>query len=419
MADEAAGVGLMAPPDAAGEGLGRVQVQMREWMFGLALPFWSGVGIDRLPGGRMRGACEHLTLDGLPARPGFKRMRVQARQLYVFAEAAAQGVTGAGALAWGIHRFMAREGSSADGGWARRLSADGQVLDPAQDLYDLAFVLFALARLARLTGDALPLRQAERTLGFLRARMARPSGGYANVVPAEVGWRQQNPHMHLLEAALELFDVSRDARWAELAAELVGLFRTRFLEPESGTLGEYFQEDWRRAAGIDGDKVEPGHHAEWVWLLDRYEALAGEPTGSLIEVLDRSARAHGIGPETGLVRDEIGRDGRLRLGSARLWAQTEMLRAHCVLYRRGLARGDAADAAGRLAAIVRSADNLLTRYLVGAGAGLLPPGTWIDQLDAFGRPAIDRIPTSSFYHIMTGWLELDAVRPPPAQGLAA
>ncbi len=383
-----------------------------DWVFGLALPFWSSVGMDPPLGrGRGRAACEHLWIDGRPAEPGYRRMRVQARQLYVFTEAAARGVDGAGAIAAGIHRFMTAEGAAADGGWARLLAPDGTVLDPTSDLYDLAFVLFALAHHARLTGDPAPLRQAERTLRFLRRRMALPSGGFANAAPGEPGWRQQNPHMHLLEAALELFSAGGDGRWAELAAELVALFRTRLLEPETGTLGEYFDADWRRAPGIDGDKVEPGHHAEWIWLLERHQALTGETTAALMVPLDALCRQHGIGAETGLVRDEVGRDGSLRLGSARLWPQGETVKAHCALHRMALARRDAEAAREHESVIVRSAGNLLTRYLVTETGGLMPPGTWIDRLDPFGRPAVDRIPTSSFYHIMSAWAELDRMRP--------
>ncbi len=373
--------------------------QLRDWIFGLALPLWS-----------RHSACESLALDGRPNEPGYRRMRVQARQLYVFSEAARRGTAGAEAIARGIHRFMSRAGSFADGGWARRLRPDGAVLDPTCDLYDLAFVLFALAHYARLTGDPEPRRQADRTLAFLRRTMAHPAGGYANTWPPEPGWRQQNPHMHLLEAALAQLETGADGPWAELAAEMVALFRTRYLDPDSLTLGEYFLDDWHPAAGIDGDKVEPGHQAEWIWLLDRHQALTGEATDDLVRTLDAGCLAWGIGAETALVRDEVGRDGSLRLGSARLWPQTETLRAQCVLHRRD---GDRADLIGRIL------DNLLRRYLIGPEGALPPPGTWIDQLDAFGRPAVTAVPTSSLYHVMAAWVELDRLRGGLAEGQGA
>ena len=380
-------IGSVAVPSLAGS--------YRDWIFELALPLWS-----RHP------ACESLGLDGRPSEPGYRRMRLQARQLYVFSEAARHGVDGAEATARRIHGFMTRRGGFDHGGWARRLHPNGTVLDPTADLYDLAFVLFGLAHFARTTGEPAPRRQADRTLAFLRRAMAHPAGGFHNSAPREAGWRQQNPHMHLLEAAHAQFETTGDARWAELAADMVRLFRTRFLDPDSGTLGEYFLDDWRRAAGIDGDKVEPGHQAEWIWLLDRHQALTGEPTLDLVRTLDAACGAHGIGPQTGLVRDEVGRDGSLRRGSARLWPQTEMLKAQCVLHRLD---GDRAELIDRILG------NLLGRYLVGPEGGTPPPGTWIDQLDAFGRPAIDSVPTSSFYHIMSAWVELDRIKPEARQ----
>ena len=41
-------------------------------------------------------------------------------------------------------------------------------------------------------------------------------------------------------------------------------------------LGEYFEEDWSK---IEPVSVEPGHQAEWVWLLKGFERITGCPTG--------------------------------------------------------------------------------------------------------------------------------------------
>ena len=163
--------------------------------------------------------------------------------------------------------------------------------------------------------------------------MTHPGGGFHHVLPAEPGWRLQNPHMHLLEAAVALFEVSGDARWAELARELVTLFHERFFDPESGTLAEHFDQALHRAGVMDGDLVEPGHQMEWIWLLDRADALFGDPLADrAIRALDRVRDGHGVGHETGLMRDAIARDGRLLRGSSRLWPQGELLRAGTVLH---------------------------------------------------------------------------------------
>ncbi len=121
--------------------------------------------------------------------------------------------------------------------------------DPTADLYDHAFVLFALGWYFRLTKDPEVLGWALRTLDFIDTHMRHPDGhGYLTEVPAS-GYRKQNPHMHLLEAALVNLEVSGDARFLALANEMVTLFCDHFYDGATQTLGEYFDEGWRRATG--------------------------------------------------------------------------------------------------------------------------------------------------------------------------
>ena len=365
--------------------------RFRAWLFDTALPLWVETGCD--PG---HGAHEHLTANGAPGLPGFKRLRVQARQLVVFSQAAMLGWSRGEAAAHAIYRFMTRhaEAHHVDTHpWARRLTRAGDVLDPTADLYDLAFVLLALAWYGRLTGSPEPIDRADRLLDWLDRSMALPAGGYANTLPTEPGWRQQNPHMHLLEALLALYETTGADRYAGRAASLVDLFRSRLLDPHTGTLGEYFDQDWSPAPGDDGDMIEPGHHYEWVWLLGEADRLIGTETGAERTALYGFCERHGIDPDTGLVRDGLSRDGRIRKGSARLWVQTEALRAHTVM--------------GRQDEIPRVLDNLLGRYLAHPVAG-----AWTDQLDAEFMPVGRDIPASSFYHVVTGYAALDRLLSP-------
>ena len=360
----------------------------KAWLFDSALPFWAGAGHDGVLGAR-----EHLRLDGSSAEVPYKRMRVQARQIYVFSQAALLGWREGEALARQGYAFITKSGERADGGWVRRLSATGEVLDAAIDLYDLAFVLFALAWFLRLTGDPDAAARARRTTAWIRAEMLAPHGGFHNVTPVEPGPRQQNPHMHLLEATLALYEASDDPYYADFAHELVELFRRRLFDPVTGTLGEFFEPDWTPAAGPAGDHVEPGHHYEWVWLLDQYERLTGAAASPEIDRLYQFARRHGEDQATALVWDVVDRRGEPRQRSSRLWPQTEALKAHAVMARRGFGGAD------RVPLVV---DNLLSRFFQGC-----PAGAWIDQFDAEGRPTADKIPTSSFYHVMMGYAELD------------
>lgn len=371
--------------------------RFRAWTFGHALPFWASAGRDR-PG---LGVREALLADGSPAPLPYKRMRVQARQIYAFSNAALLGWSEGEAVARDAYGLIVRAGLHRDGYWVRRLSAEGtDVLDAAADLYDQAFVLFALAWYARLTREQAPLDQARRTADWIRTSMHGPVGGYLNAWPAEPGLRQQNPHMHLLEAALALLETSGDPYWRAWAEELVALFRDRFLDRATGTLGEFFSEDWTPAPGADGDQVEPGHHYEWVWLLHQYARLTGDEARAEADALYRFAERHGVDPSTGLVWDVVGRDGTVRSRAVRLWPQTEALKAYCTVARLG--EGDAEEQ------IARTVANLLDRFLADC-----PPGAWRDRFDAAGRPATDGIPTSSFYHVFMAYAELDRLAGSP------
>ncbi len=360
----------------------------RDWIFGQALPFWGAAGHD----GAGRGACEHLRLDGVRADVPFKRMRVQARQIYVFSHAALLGWAEGERLARDGYGFITRQGQREDGSWARMLSRPGDVIDPAADLYDLAFVLFALAWYARLTGLEEPLQRARRTVDFIRSSMRGPVAGYLNAVPAEPGPRQQNPHMHLLEAALALHDTAGGAAYMDLAGELAALFQEHLFDAKSGTLGEFFADDWSLASGDAGTLVEPGHHYEWVWLLDRYARRSGGPLPAQAGRLYSFAREAGTDARTGLVWDAVGRDGSVRSRASRLWPQAEALKAHVAMARQGLAESEA---------IVPVARNIGMRFLQGC-----PSGAWVDQLDVEGKPAATKIPTSSFYHLFMAYAEL-------------
>ncbi len=364
----------------------------RHWMFQCALPFWRDHGHEGAG-----GACELLSLSGASAAAPFKRTRVQARQLYVFSQAALLGWPDGERLARETFGFMTLA-ERPGGGWVRRLSPDGaRVLDPAVDLYDQAFVLFALAWFARAGGGTEPLAHARRTLAWLRAHMASPQGGFVNALPGEPGARQQNPHMHLLEAALALHQATGEGAYAELAHELVALFRHRLFDAAEGVVGELFAADW---SPLPGAAVEPGHHFEWVWLLDAYERQLGMSMAAEIAGLYGFAARCGVEPATGLVRDAVSRSGAVVRSSARLWPQTEALRAHVVSHRRMV------DAPGRTAgAIAASLSNLRTRYLTGCASG-----AWTDQLDEHWKPVSVNIPTSSFYHLMTAFAEVTRLR---------
>jgi mannose/cellobiose epimerase-like protein (N-acyl-D-glucosamine 2-epimerase family) len=161
----------------------------------------------------------------------------------------------------------------------------------------------------------------------------------------------------------------------------------------TGTLAESFDDHWERLPGAGGCVVEPGHHYEWVWLLGRASRWipgAAENVPALFEFGER----FGCAPETGLVYDEVREDGSPLTASHRLWPNTEALKAHLSRFE----LGGTLDRA-RLRTILT---NLHAYYLAPSTAG-----TWIDQLDGDGRPAVSKIPASSMYHLHLAIAELE------------
>jgi N-acylglucosamine 2-epimerase/mannose-6-phosphate isomerase len=359
-----------------------------------ALTFWSARGVDWDAG----GFVEQLNLDGSDPRVDFKRTRVLCRQIYVFSHAAVLGRPGSLDLArHGYDFLVAHAWLGPERGWARRLGRTGGVLDPTPDLYDLAFVLFALGWYHRASGDPDALARAEATVLYLSEHMRHPAGGYLVDKPAR-GPRQQNPHMHLLEAALANLEASGKPVFRELADEIVHLARTRFVDPRSGTLAEYFTEDLRRADGEQGRITEPGHQFEWAWILSNYQRLTGVDVAALATTLALSAEDHGVDPATGATFDEVRDDGVVLKRSSRAWTNAERIQAAVALF----------ELTGRdpVPVIQQSGSLLLSRYLAHQ-----PRGTWIDHLDAEGKPMVDKIPASSLYHFMISFCEALRIRP--------
>src|SRR5690606_35106202 len=138
-------------------------------------------------------------------------------------------------------------------------------------------------------------------------------------------------HMHLLEACLAWEDGGGDPTWGRLADQLASLAQTTFIDAQGGFLREFFDENWKPAAGEDGRLVEPGHQFEWAWLLVRYSRLPSDP-----KALEAARRLYAFGQldvteRSRVALDAMNDDGRARGERARLWPQTEWLKAALIL----------------------------------------------------------------------------------------
>jgi mannose/cellobiose epimerase-like protein (N-acyl-D-glucosamine 2-epimerase family) len=360
-----------------------------------ALPFWSSTGL--YPNGCF---VEHLDLAGEPLDPGFTRVRVQARQIYVFCHAQQTGLFYQTDLCERATEFFLKHAwIGPQRGWAKLIRRDGALIDGSSDLYDIAFALFALGWRYKVSGDSRCLAVALSTLDFLDSTMKHPLGGYKNDAAATVP-RQQNPHMHLIEALCVWLEVSGDERFLTCAQEIVRLFDTRFHDARTGALGEFFNEDWTPASGSQGDIVEPGHQFEWAWIIAHYGRVAGASRLDIVERLIAAGLKHGYNADTGLTIDQVSRHGKPISGGHRLWPQTEALKA-------SLAAFEFLDHKPH----IRLAKILEAIFKTFLNPGPIK-GSWIDHYDADGRIMVDKVPATSLYHVSLAFQELLRLRQP-------
>jgi mannose-6-phosphate isomerase len=383
---------MTEPRASTGEDLvlAATQRAARRWLTETAAPFWWARGVERGVG----GFAERIGQDGAAVVEP-RRVRVSARQVYAFAVAAELGWDGpvAAAVEHGL-AFLKGPGAGADGLIVHRVDEAGRVLDAGPDLYDQSFLLLALARARAFDPNAE--QQALGVLAALGRRLRHPVAGYEDRLPPVLPLRA-NPHMHLLEAALAWMAVSDDPAWRDLGARMVAMCRDRFRDPATGALLEYFDADWQPLAGPAGDVVEPGHLFEWCWLLWSWQEATGEDTAAIALAFAAIARRHGTDARRGVALDELTRGLAVAKPGARLWPQTERLKAGIACH--ALAADDVARA--EAAAEILAAWSALERYLATP-----VPGLWHDRMTEEGRFVDEPAPASSFYHLAAAIREL-------------
>lgn len=362
----------------------------KTWLEGAALPLWGVAGVDETG-----SFHERLLFDGRPDLGADRRLRVQARQLYVYSEAAVRGwwpgardVADAGFEAF-VRDCWARDGRP---GLAHVLTAAREPLDLTRDAYDHAFGLFGLAWYYKASGDLRALRLAHEVLDLMEGEMADPAhGGFMESLPPVLP-RRSDPHMHLLEAMLEWAEADGNPRFLGMASRMVELFKARFFDAATGTLGEYFAADLSPAEGAAGQAIAPGHHFEWCWLLDWAERLGAGDGRAEADRLYAFGVRHGLDSQ-GFAIDECDRQGRQLRRSRRAWPQTELIKAHLTMARAG--QPGAAEAAAELA----------LRFM-GSYLATEVPGLWMDQFDERGRGMAATAPATTLYHVVVSFREL-------------
>jgi mannose/cellobiose epimerase-like protein (N-acyl-D-glucosamine 2-epimerase family) len=358
---------------------------LTRWLLETALPLWSTNGQDE-----RGGFYDELDLTGKPVATE-RRCYVSARQLYVYSKATRLGWASTAEADHAYH-FLISRFRRPDGLFARACEQGSGSVDPAFDLYDQAFVVFALATAAK---PPLSVREAEglarEILLGLRERWAHPMGGFEEGNPRILPLRA-NPHMHLLEAALEWTTVkgAEVGPWAALADELVQLCVARMIDPSTGALHEFFDGEWRFAPGDTGRIVEPGHQFEWAWLLDRWASWRERPdVAAIARKMCFLAEEKGI--ERGGAINELWDDLTVKDGGSPLWPQTERIKAWSRLAAEERTAPEQERSLDRVLAAIDGLEVFLKTPI---------PGLWYKQRDALGHYLAEPSPARLLYHIV-------------------
>lgn len=361
------------------------------WLTQKALPLWSQRGFNT----ETSLFHERLTWDGTPIALPQLRLMVQARQVATYCRAEIDGLFYAGDKAIACLNAIEKLYWRRDGkpGWIFAINPQNEPADTTRDLYAHAFILYAYAWAYRLTGKAHYSTSAKHIFHETLTIFSTPSGGFLDSVPLKDTIRRQNPHMHLLEACLALFENTQDPDYLQYAHDLVTLAQKHFINSESCLLLEFFNDDLSPLHPIGQNRVEPGHMFEWSWLFHEYTRLApASPDNEAIRTLAHNLKhkAEQYGVLNNYVVDALNDAGTLQEATLRIWPQTERLRMlHCT--------NNQTDHS-----ILREYEHkMLMTFLRDTLSG-----GWIDRLHPNHDAISDHMPASSLYHIYSGAREV-------------
>ncbi|MBU2885638.1 AGE family epimerase/isomerase [Gilvimarinus agarilyticus] len=358
-----------------------LSARFENWLYREALPKWLTSGINRQNGAHY----EALTMAGEVDDLSNIRVRVQARQTFCYAMTTKAGWINAENTTARLLEFSEDHASHlvSGGGFYHLLNADFSPKDTEEDLYDQAFFFLAYSACINAFGDNGFSDKAHALSRFLDQKMKSEHGGW-NEGGNRYTVRRQNPHMHLFEAFMSLYESTNDMYWLTRANDIFLLFERYFYDSDLNVVFEFFNNDWTLAHSVEQAAIEPGHMFEWVWLLDWYSRISGTKVDHIVQPLFNKGLEIGLAPN-GLVYDEVNCFGKIHQATMRSWGLTELIKAALVMHTRGDPNANA---------VMNSAlHRLFSSYLQAEF-----PGGYIDQRDENNNVLSDRCPASTLYH---------------------
>jgi cellobiose epimerase len=319
------------PPQTVNE----FATKVRDHLFDHILPFWCGPAVDHEQGGWMGW----LSNDLQPDRTQPKGLIVNSRILWAFSAAhqVRPGVIYCQMADRAFDFVMNRFWDAQHGGAFWRLDDQGRVIDEAKKIYGQAFYIYALTEYHRAFHSEAALRRALLLFELIERHAHDPEfGGYFEVCARD--WsatadsrlsekdmnekKSMNNHLHVLEAYTNLYRVTQDPAVEQRLLELIQLFLQRILDPRTGHLHHFFDEQWR----VRSDTYTFGHDIEASWLLCEAAAALGD-IALLEQVRSAALQMAGAVLNEGLAADGglcyEGKGGQIIGRGKECWPQAE------------------------------------------------------------------------------------------------
>lgn len=350
-----------------------------------SLKLWDKAGYDHEYGGYF----EALDFKGNAITELDKRMRIHPRTIFAHVAGTVWGYYDGLAVAEKAFNYITKHWWLPEGGFATLANRKGEVLDKTIFTYDHAFAMLGFGWLYKASGSKVHHTWLHNVWDMLNSRLIHSDGGFITSVPEpQSPIRVQNPHMHMLEAVLNLVQLFDDDIWRDAAKRLYGLFERYFCLPHEEKLREFFNDDWTPDIRM-GHLLEPGHHYEWVWILEKYENLMRERVPLIKPMYDFAILGSN---KMGLGYNETDFEGNPTRPDHRMWIQTEVIKANISMYRKTKEEQ-------YLEKTYNAWKLLFDKYLIEQYY------VWYDELDDMGNNISTNSPTSTLYHLLIAFHE--------------
>ncbi len=343
------------------------------------IPFWSEFGFDN-----DLGFVEQLSVTTLqPDWQTPRRLLCQMRQIWSFA--LAQQMHVADTLKLALKGFqLVEENYFAQQAYYFTIGKEQQKSTDYQDCYSIAFFILTMSKLYEVTNNPAYLNKAESMWQLLTEEFKADIGFFSSTKKEML--QEQNPHMHLFEALLAITKATNSNVWRARTEELFFIAVNYLYDNEDNCIYEL------HTHGLGNGKatgVEPGHQMEWVWLLWNYEKLFNKN----IAWIDKLYATASLGViKQGRLSDAIDLQTKATKDTAKLWIQTEAMKAHIAQYRRK--KDDK-----YLEHLIDSFLDITENYLYKG------KGFWREILTIDDKDISSRVPATSLYHIILAFDE--------------